>query len=107
MKHVFYGGLEYVQIEGEKLNANSFFWGDNEVNPGMQFEKIGSKQRTSIDLKDASLEYCGRIDKELFFSIIADYRNSKDENWYICASFVNDFTLLIQSSHNSFWDVKF
>lgn len=107
MKQTFYNGLHYVQLESENLSNEGFIWGDQMIQPGHTFEHIGAKERSSIELNNAILEYCGRFGHELLFSIVTDAGSSKNDNCFICLSYVNSKVLLSQTSGNGFYDIRY
>jgi len=107
MKQIIYKGIPYIQLEGETLSNEGFIWGNKMIHPGHQFERIGEKERTSIEFGGAKLEYCGRIGHDLIFSIVKDNRNSKNDNWFISISWVNNKVLLMQTSSNGFYDIRY
>lgn len=107
MKQTFYRGLCYVSPTGESFSDEGFLWGGEMIEVGNVFEKIGSKGRSSIELVDAKLRYCGRIGHELFFSIVKQDFESKDENCFLSILYVDNKTMLVHSSKNGFWDIRY
>jgi hypothetical protein len=107
MESTLYQGLEYVKANSHEIKDEPFMWGYWVIEPGHIFDKIGTRERSSLKLTDANLKYCGRNGQTLFFSIKADNKDSADDGWYIAPSWVNNKTLLMQSSLNGFWDIRF
>ena len=124
MKITFYGGLTYAKCGTDEIEKKPFKWGNDLINPGHIFDRIGQKDRSSLNLTDAKLKYYGRCDKDVFFSIlpiIQDGKNcengqlslfdkesieSAEQGWFICATIVDNTTLLMQGSSNGFWDIR-
>ena len=106
MKTCIYKGLAYANIEKEEVKNLPFKWGEQNIIPGHIFQYIGSKKRSQLSLKDATLKYCGRNDKNLFFSIVTPDSDSANDNWYLNTMYVNNTTMLMQSSNIGFWDIR-
>lgn len=107
MESTFYAGLEYAKAESSEITEESFQWGDQEIKIGHVFDEIGSKKRSQLKLDGAKLKYAGRVGSELLFAVVFKDLESSEDGWYICASYVNATTLLMQGSYNGFWDIKF
>lgn len=106
MQYVFYKGLEYVKVDKSRISCDTFLWGDELIIPGHIFTSVGTKKRSSLNLNDASLKYAGRINENLLFSVVSSWYGLIDD-WYITASYVDETTLLMQSTKNGFWDIKY
>ncbi len=102
MKITFYKGICWAQVSPDEIKNEPFQWGKETIKPGHVFNKIGSKGRTSFNIK-ANIVYCGRNGVDLFFQPVDDYCNG----FYIVLYFVDHDTMLAQTSSNGFYDIRF
>jgi len=89
-----YGMLE----KGESLRPEAVRLGKQLLIPGARIVKIGSKARTSFEMKDGFyLEYVGLIERTLLF--ISKPTGANGDPWYYAFHYVDPETLIIGSEH--------
>lgn len=106
---VFHNGIKWVSLDDKSILQNEpFLWGSRLVAPGHIIEHLGRKDRSSFKVTDAVLKYSGRIGNDLYFSLVNnDGQTSETDGWYVELSQVNKTTLLAQTAHNAFYDIKY
>lgn len=114
MKKGFYGGVCYVELEGnEQPEITSWKWGHTIYQPGDKIERLGSGGRTRLEMKGLMI-YVGKFDGYVLFDVENNTKESTQvesfpaakRRMYIAPAWVADDILLMQSSDNGFWDIR-
>jgi hypothetical protein len=115
MKTSYGKGANYIQIEGnDTIDPKPLRLGPVIINPGDKITRIGSKNRTSFEMRDGyHLIYLGVIDNHLVFDVGPRARFQKDlfpendpfANFYYSFTYVSPECLLLQGSKNGFYDI--
>ena len=107
MNKCFCNGMTWVSVEEREIEKTRFVWGEKVIEPGHLFDKIGSKERSSFDVSDCKIEYCGRKGTDLYFSLVKECgKKSSDDKWFVVLSYVNNLVLLAQTAPNGFYDIR-
>lgn len=99
---IFFKGVCYLKPDGVIDEETPFVWGNQQYSVGNEFKQIGSKSRSQLKFMKP-LVYKGYYDENYLFEI----KDVDHKGYYVAASKVNECTLLMQSSDNGFWDIKY
>jgi len=109
----FHKGLTYSQLESESesLIKKSIKLGGITYEVDHVFSKIGDKKRTSLS-PGYSMKYCGMIEDYILLLPIVNLNFEQLDMFsikkvtYLTPVLVDEYTLLMQSSENGFWDIR-
>lgn len=117
MDRTIFKGIHYLILNDQDLEAikpEPFEWGGKKYPVGSKFEKLGSKKRTSLEMKHP-LVYKGKIAAFVLFDVDAPQKEVQGSlfefddptlHYFIAPGYIPGGTLLMQSSPSGFWDIR-
>lgn len=104
MNITIYKSHTFLKIEAKAIHEKPFIWGGKSYPVGTEFEKIGSKKRSFLFF-EVPLIYKGLLPDGESSYVLFHFKGDKPGDTYLAPIYVNENTLLMQSSFNSFWDI--